>query len=670
MGESAGFSEPPGFVEPSFAGAGDSTGSAPSSSPPEPPNLAHHLIYVRAILSEDEARRRLAYFRSHMYPCYPIVALPDSFDEMLHSTPVLLLTCIYATTIADHRLSAPGALNTALNAALDRHISRVLTSDLYINARGFSLAMIHTCIILALWREPPGAVDHYKAQMDLVASLSVSLCMDVGNVALLRPDHAASARDRDNLRAFLSVYCSCGLLGFLLPRFRLVLWSWRHKLAAHRLLLPRHHVPSADDVFLCRYSRFICVSQQLHSFLLDHGVHTQILRSVDPDEHAAYMRRLAPDMLPRSAIAAVGSVLHEHEAILAAALADAGCADDSLEPVAEAPKGKYVLLFTYYQVLMVAHDNLVSWGFALLTRPEGSGADSVPEGSGADSIPEGSGTASVPESSVPGSLPGGSVPGSLPRNSLPERSSHLSAPRFSVPQHSVAHLSGAVPSTAPSASVTPQLLIPYINRFAVLAQKLLHLFVAINASNSVDYPTFFMYRALHALVCLIRIQILLKSDFFAAADSVDPVHGLLQLLHSQVVQIVQRDRLLMVFQRVAPVLDRISRWVNIVCDHRKFRDINIDFIGFTDMSKGLEIEKLAEPQRKRAKLHCQNSAEDDKLLAPSAPFPEPRVSADFLEMFGHIDFSIQEIFKELDEDVVRYLNPFDTNDGNAFSLFN
>ncbi|OVF09371.1 putative molybdopterin synthase sulfur carrier subunit [Clavispora lusitaniae] len=562
------------------------------------------------IITEDEARRRFFYFHNEMLPWHPVICFPQSFqdfDHLLSVSPLLLLSCILVTTISDHGLSS-STENRLLHSRLNDLINHAIARDVFVEARDFSLPMILSCLVLALWREPPEQTNQFKAQFDMMTAVSISLCMDVGNLAMFSP--AALSKDdsveRNSVRSFLAVYASCGSLGLSLPRYQLVSWTWRHDLATKKLLEPHGSLPSPNDVFVCRFAQIICEAQKLSDYFCANGVSMHVLSSIDRSDGLGCVAMLGPDPRVPASVSEVEAVLERHHAALKSAIVSSGYVDENLHPVPEAPKGKYCLLFTYYQVMMVAYDNLVSWCFSVLT------------------------------------------------------------------------------SAASNDPLWAHLLAQNIQKFGVFCTGLLNLFLVVNTDNHnlVNYPTFFMYRSLHAIVSLVRLEILIKSEVVAARSiPVRSFYDDLQKYHMQVVRIIENNQHSIVCARAMHTLQRITRWVNIVGDHQKFRNVNIDFVGFTKMSKGVEIEKLAEPQdkqdqvdasesiHKRQDVELDNASNKRQKLESSeysSAFSVSRFASDPTESAHYTNScSIQEIFKEMDEDILSFLNPFDTTDYNT-----
>lgn len=596
-------------------------------------NLAQELIFTHKVILYEEAKLRYDYFQKQMLIYYPIISLPKSledFDVLLLKNALLLITCIYVTTVNDHGLCRSGgaAANRKLNDILGYYVNKVLANKVFVVAKDFSYHMVLSCLILSLWCVPPDKVGQFKSQIDLITSFSLSLCIDVGNVTMY--ENSAVAMDdsveRNNLRTFLGIYCCCGSLGFSLPRFKLVAWSKRHELSIRKLLdKSGRKIPSRNDRFICYYARIIRVGQELLDYFAVNGVSMHFLSS---EEKSSGLGGLPISRLEESGtlpLENITIVLKNYESTLRSILNESGFInEESLTPKEEAPKEKYALLLTYYQLMMMTHDNLVSWCICRLT------AD---------------------------------------KNKVP--TSKDSEDALLIAQH--------------------------IIKFGEICEKILQCFIDINAEPTVNYPTFFFYRALHALISLLRLLVLAKSEILSSRLlNLSLVRFNLLSFFEKITAIFDNGKTLFdltICERMSLILQRISKWVHVVANYDRLVDlsdaVNIDFIKLTNMSKGQEIEKLRDPlqkgNNKRQKL--EESVKPTLVLPPTPTPPLPNGRTDVTEYFPDVlryaadptelsrytqNYSIQEIFKEMDQDILRYLNPFDSvdADGPSSNFFN
>lgn len=592
-------------------------------------NLVSEVIYTHKFVSYQEAKRRFNFFQNHMLTYYPIISLPKKltdFDALSQEAPLLLVTCIYVTTVNDHGISDSDATldNHKLNEVLSYYINLTLARRIFVKAADFSYHMVLACLILSLWCVPPDKVGQFKSQIDLISSFGLSLCIDVGNVTMFDKEavYQDSSTEQNNLRTFLALYCCCGSLGFSLPRFKLVAWSKRHELSIDRLLESSgRNIPSRNDKFLCYYARIIRLGQELFEYFAVNGVSMHFLSS---EERSSGLGGLPASRLEQSGtlpLANITLVLKNYESALQAILYESGFInEDSLTPKEDAPEEKYALLLTYYQLMMMTHDNLVSWCICRLTADK---HDGPPTKDSEDTI----------------------------------------------------------------------LIAQHIIKFGEICEKILLCFISINEHPTMNYPTFFFYRALHALISLIRLLVLVKSEILSSRFvSLHQVRFNLQSLFDKITTIVETNKKvfnLPICDRVSLILQRVSKWVHVVGNYDKLSDpneANFDFIKLTDMSKGQEIEKLKDPLQ-RVNSHKKRKVEE--LVKPSHESlnhgnqhfdqepvsfpPDSKFEADPPELPRYsTNYSIQEIFKEIDQDILHYLNPFDQADvdGTSTNFFN
>lgn len=326
-------------------------------------NLAHELIHTHKILSEKEARRRFNYFLDEMLPFFPVLALLKclhDFDTLLRTDSVLLLACIYITTINDNGLSdqkPSKEANRQLHETLDHYITAEVSKHIFDRATAFTYRLAVTCLILSLWTIPSDQKGQFRSQVHLINSHVVSLCADVGNVATCQLKALAddSSLERNNLRTLLSVYSCCGSLSFSLPRFRVVSWCLRHDIAIKQLLT-RHgdRIPTREDIYLCAFTRLVRKGQEIFDHFISHGVTVSFLSA----DSSVKVKCPSQD----TTLANITISMDRFKAELAQILADSGLIDPrTLIPFPDAEFRKYSLIFVYNQLMLMNHDTLLSW---------------------------------------------------------------------------------------------------------------------------------------------------------------------------------------------------------------------------------------------------------------------------------------------------------------------
>ncbi|OBA21303.1 hypothetical protein METBIDRAFT_42157 [Metschnikowia bicuspidata var. bicuspidata NRRL YB-4993] len=558
---------------------------------------------LSSLISEAEACARYACFHERMAIYFPVLTFPGhlrDFRQAMAASPLLVLACIYVTTICDHGLSEAHQ-NRRLGSQVLEYLDKALAQTIYVEAADLSYHIVFACMILSLWGVPPLRVHQYKSHIDLITAYSVAVCIDAGNVSLVNPLAVLSddSVERNNLRSFLAVYCSCGSLNFSLPRFNFATWSPRHNLAMELLSRPLSGtLPSQGDRFLCFYSRVIRVGKQLSDFLTESGVSMNLLTS---EEERGGLAGLCPPGPRANSLRFQKLVadLSVYEKNLTDTVSESGILG-GLTQSAVAPGERFCLLLTYYHLVMMIHDNLVSCCIYNLTVDN----QVQPQG-------------------------------------------------MYFPQQD------------------KDLIMEHIRKFGEICGRILGCFIELNASGVTGYPTFFYYRALTALISLIRLLILVKSDILQVYfPEIQSVRFRLPCLYAEVLKIVDSSKEhfdLQVCERFSDLLQRIGRWVPVVAanDNELSTDSNdgIDFLELTDISKGQEVEKFAARQMLRnddGKLtpmaisalivdaEDEHASRGQDLMSDNAPKPA--------------SFSIKEMFKGIDEDIIRYLNPFDTLD--------
>ncbi|GEQ70494.1 hypothetical protein JCM33374_g4172 [Metschnikowia sp. JCM 33374] len=592
--------------------------SLPSGSQPQPrPPVSSYGTLVSSVspsnhlyslISETEARTRYAFFNQSMTASFPLLALPIElydYDQAFNASPLLVLACIYVTAICDRKFSNVNE-NRMLRDSLIEYLDRAVSHRVYIEAAGLSYHVVYACMILSLWGSPSSHVQQYKSQMDMISAYAVSLCIDAGNVSIINAPALPkeNSPERNSLRTLLAVYCCCGWLNFSLPRFNFASWTPRHDLAIKILSRSSQQVqPSGTDRFLCFYSRFVRMGKQLFNFFSEGAVSLNLRESEEEPRGLAGPDPSDPFEHSLQLRKLVGE-LATYEAKLTDTVNEAGVLQgDGLSKLTVGERNCVLLI--YYQLDMMVHDNLVSWCIYILTTDAG---------------------------------------GRGQKKCFPKSDKDL--------------------------------LLHHIKKCGATAEKVLDFFIELNASHVSEFPTFFYYRALTSLASLIRLSIVVKSDisrlYFAEAQNFD---FRLSSLYNEVVQIVEAYKVKFdsqVCQRLSPVLGRIGRWVHFIETHNwhlpAYQNTGMDFLRLTDMSIGQEIENLAAPKMpfneasgnsptnvRTSHANCETRPVEESFRANPYDIP------DFVPPLAP-NFSFQEMFKGIDDDIIRYLNPTETLD--------
>lgn len=594
-------------------------------------NLAQELVFKHNLISLQEAKLRFQFFHEEMLPYYPMLSFSyelSDFDYLMQNSPMILLACIYVTTVNDNGLSA-GATNyekrtnnRAMNRLLMYYIESFLSYHVYIRSQDFTYHLIYASLILSLWCLPPHNVGHFKSQINLLTAYNISLCINSGRNSSQKTSKLLldNSHERNDLRIFLSVYCCCGSLGLSLPRYKLVTWSNSHSNAITKLLTKdsANDLPKRIDRYLCYYSKAIYLGQEMLDFLSLTDI-TSAFDSYNNDKSNS-TETMIHKLWDRNAITMSNSkiILDNYERKLYLTLVDSGF---MITPTKEKPpKEKHLLSIVYYHILMIVYDNLIS-GY-LYSRKAAF---------------------MQPESST-----------------------------FFDDTNSLIYLQ-------------------HIGKLITTCENLLKTFIKLN-SETMNYPTFVYYRALHALTLLIRLQLLVKSHSLSPTDNSLNLEINVEYFYDKIQKIVidgQTEKDLLICSKMAFILNKIHNWMkvsvnyksqpNVVTDNELNgkSDANANFIKLTDMSKDQEIENLQPPKSdviegplpKRRRTEFRTASPASRSVTPVQILnnshglpPMLKVSDDPSETYTLANSaSIQEIFKEINTDVLSYLNPLELN---------
>lgn len=355
-------------------------------------NIVEEITKKHKLVSLQEYKIRHQFFLDEMLPYYPIIAFSkqlEDFDYLYENDPLLLTGCVYVTTINDNGLSSQiqekyyKLSNAALNQMLNYYLESFISYHVYIKSNDFSFRLVELCLMLSLWCLPTTTSGHFKNQFHLLIGFNISLCIDLGDISknLMSkmsssiPVLADVADQRNNLRAFLSVYVSCGSLGLSLPRFKLVNWSKQHALAIE-LLMKEGEVdgvmlPSRNDRYLCQLSKVIRLGQEIFDYFSPSLLIET--NSANRRKDAFFQNMLDPRS---SSLPHIKFVLDNYEQKLYTLMIESGFMD-SPEPDSgkNQPKEKYLLSVIYYQLLMIVYDGLVSRYFFVDSKPQSQNSD-------------------------------------------------------------------------------------------------------------------------------------------------------------------------------------------------------------------------------------------------------------------------------------------------------
>ncbi|EGV66627.1 hypothetical protein CANTEDRAFT_117729 [Yamadazyma tenuis ATCC 10573] len=349
-------------------------------------NIVEEITQKHKLVSIEEFRIRHQFFLDEMLSYYPIISFSKTmtdFDYLYETDPLLLTGCVYVTTINDNGLFSRikekhyKLSNEALNQMLNYYLESFISYHVYIKANDFNYRLVDLCLILSLWCLPTTNSGHFKNQFHLLIGFNISLCIDLGDISksLINKSYTNipvlgdATEQRNHLRAFLSVYVSCGSLGLSLPRFKVVNWTTQHHTAVTFLMKEGEvdgvKLPTRNDRYLCYFSKVIRLGQEIFNYFSPSMMDTALSKKRD----ALFNNMLDPYT---SSLSHTKFVLDNYEQRLYSLLIESGFMD-SPEPESgkDQPKEKYLLSVIYYQLLMIVYDNLVSRYFLSETKGQG-----------------------------------------------------------------------------------------------------------------------------------------------------------------------------------------------------------------------------------------------------------------------------------------------------------
>lgn len=553
-------------------------------------NIIYQVVRRLGLLTDAEARARFAYFIDHMLGFFPLISLSKTFhdyDHLANECPMLLLVFIYVTTF-DYHGFGPESENTKLSHSLRKIVDSLLAHDLYLTTTNFSYRLIYVCMVTSLWNVPSIEVGDFKTHIELLSARNIALCIDSGNSDSYDSNSIAKddSLERNDLRCFLGLYACVASLSFSLPRFDLISWSRNHESAFHKLMQESDNLPSESDRRLCLYAQLVRIGQDLIRQLSVNGIGLRFLCCKDANDSSVPKEFFDDSKI--SVFESASNIIDEHRSKLVDILHQLGNVDTSTFVAARnAPKEVYCFMFTYFQILILAYDNLVSWTFCKLSAED----------------------------------------------------------TFGVPNVDIS-----------------ENLYNHIKAFGDSCEELLNCYVDVHRFET-TLPTPYHYRALQALISLIRLQVLVKSDLMLRLfHKYPPLEFDLLKLHSKVMAAMERHKIklkLSICERLTVILSRINNWISIVAGrnlHRHFKpEGSADFFLLSQISKGQELHKLHEPHvqidRKRP---ATESATEDAIHEPKKIKPSCCSNAWNDELRVNFMSSINDIFKDVDYDFYRF----------------
>lgn len=505
-------------------------------------NLARELI-ANNIITKEVLRARFSFFLEHMLPYCPLVSFSSNqvdFEYQLQNTPILLVSCVFATTINNNtsamKLAGNLETNRELQNTLLHYLDLYLANRIFFEAKNFLLLLVTACLVLSLWCIVPNNGNH-KNQIKLLLAYNVSLCMGLGDSS---KTNTQLEDENGALKTFLAVYCCCSSLGLSLPRFKLPTWSKDHEYAYN--VLAQNRTFSMTDSCLCSVSKLVKLGHEA-------------LEILSPER---------AKISSSNTMLIIDAYVHQLVTILKESNISV---DGHLKIVHKANREEFLVSFIYYQILMNIYDNFVTTNMT-----------------------------------------------NLPINE------ELSLLVFGL-----------------------------IIKLTTVCENLLECFVELS-NESINYPTFFFYKPFHALVILIRLKLISKSGFLKLNSNLSTDDSTIHSYVNQIDEIMKENESkwdLNISVNMSSVLAKVKKWM-IVCSKFKGRSEHSasdpsaqHLLSLILNSKNKEIESLEPPQEQS---HGKPEYSDHHQIEPEASFEN----------------TIEEIFKEMDLDLSRALNPFES----------
>lgn len=208
-----------------------------------------------------------------------------------------------------------------------------------------------------------------------------------------------------------------------------------------------------------------------------------------------------------------------------------------------------------------------------------------------------------------------------------------------------------------------------ISKLITICENMLNSYIQLNVKETVNYPTFVYYRPMHALVLLIRLRLLSKAEAsvrtnpeaLAIKINVEYYFGKI----SSIISDNQKKYNLDISLAMKEILTKIEKWLKVSEEYtsspgdvvRPMKENRSSLlIHLMDKSKHQEIEALEVPHDVLESALPKNEPTDQEAL------PIVEVAAVTATTATTTPpYSIQELFQEMDVDVMNYLNLLESN---------
>ncbi|KAK6198537.1 uncharacterized protein RJT21DRAFT_108575 [Scheffersomyces amazonensis] len=219
-----------------------------------------------------------------------------------------------------------------------------------------------------------------------------------------------------------------------------------------------------------------------------------------------------------------------------------------------------------------------------------------------------------------------------------------------------------------------ELCLQHIIKLIKICENLIDFFVKLNSEQTVNYPTVLYYRPMHALILLVRLRLVLKSQRFQSMH-VNILEIDVEDYFSKVAEIIienEKTYKSEVCAKMKIILNKIERWMKVsnaykIRDNGSNNDINLDLVKLISMSKDQEIESLSMPK------DFEVSTKRIDSISPAAKGQTPVTIISAGTNLGQGSsgttndnneppaFALEKIFQEIDADIMHFLNPLESD---------
>lgn len=332
-------------------------------------NLMDEII-SKHVITIEECKERFSMFIDNILRYYPIVSLSSKlkdFDYVYDNQPILLMSYIYATLMNDEGIyDTNGNIkeDNCLLSTLSNYIETSLSYRLFTNPEGFDFHLIYICLILSIWSLPPKNISNFKWRMPMLQAYNITLCMNLGDLSNYKSNDYNkkllddNSDERNELRAFLSVYSSFGTLSFGLSRFRVLNWSANHEAAIDALMKNCNELPTRHDKYLCYISQIVKIGLEILQFVSPVSISPPSIR----DDNLRTCINGEPK--PNLRLVQARNILSNYEKKICDIAIESGfinpLQDFSQDKYHEILMEGYTLYIIYYHLLMIIYDSLIN----------------------------------------------------------------------------------------------------------------------------------------------------------------------------------------------------------------------------------------------------------------------------------------------------------------------